>query len=464
MRGVSKKVATKKEKTPAHVDVNAKYCSMMKKSKKLHAKAKDVLPGGVESNFRLLEPFPFYADYADGSRLFDVDGNEYIDYLLSQGAIMLGHRRKEIMLAVQAQVQKGANFAVPTELCHEVAKRITSYVPSVKRVRFTNSGTEATMHAIRTARGFTGKDKIAKAEGGYHGVHDYVLWGLWGPPEEMGHERRPRTASFSRGIPKAIADTVCIFPFNDIEATYDILHKERENLAAVITEPVLANVGVLLPRDHYLNELRKITKELGILLILDEVITGFRVSRGGAQELFHVKPDLTTFGKALGGGFQLAAFGGRKDIMDELVEKRKEWPHVTFHGGTYNAHPVSMAASAAVLKVLEDDRVYSNLDRLSNNMFPALQEQLDDLHITAEVASCGSMAHIFFGAKDVRTARQACTSTDWDKLSEWCMYCLVHGVMFGHPHGEKMFISDAHTCEDIEQSLEVAEDGFKAVK
>ena len=459
---MSRKTATKKEKPRAHVDVKAKYCSMMKKSKRLHTKALDVLPGGVESNFRLMEPFPFYAAYADGSKLYDVDGNEYIDYLLSQGAIMLGHRRKEIMQAVQAQVQKGANFAVPTELCLEVAKRITSYVPSVKRVRFTNSGTEATMHAIRTARGFAGKDKIAKAEGGYHGVHDSVLWGLWGPPEEMGHERRPKTASFSRGVPKSIADTVCVFPFNDIEATYDILHKERENLAAVITEPILANVGVLMPRDHYLNELRKITKELGILLIFDEVVTGFRVSRGGAQELFHVKPDLTTFGKALGGGFQLAAFGGRKDIMDELVEERKEWPQVTFHGGTYNAHPVSMAASAATLKVLEDDRVYSNLDRLSNNLFPAMQEQLDDLHITAEVASCGSMAHIFFGAKDVRTARQA-DGTDWDKLGRWCMHCLVHAAMFGHPHGEKMFISDAHTCEDIEKSLEVAEDGFRAV-
>jgi len=461
---VSRKAATKKAKPHAHVDVKAKYRSMMKKSKRIYAKSLDVLPGGVESNFRLLDPFPFYAAYADGSKIYDVDGNEYIDYLLSQGAIMLGHRRKEVMQAVQAQVQKGANFAVPTELCHEVAKRITSYVPSVKRIRFANSGTEATMHAIRTARGFTGKDKIAKAEGGYHGVHDYVLWGLWGPPEEMGHERRPKTASFSRGVPKAIADTVCVFPFNDIEATYDILHRERENLAAVITEPVLANVGVLMPRDHFLNELRKITKELGILLILDEVVTGFRLSRGGAQELFHVTPDLTTFGKALGGGFQLAAFGGRKDIMDELVKERKGWPHVTFHGGTYNAHPVSMAASAAVLKILEDDRVYSNLDRLSNNLFPALQQQLDDLRITAEVASCGSMAHIFFGAKNVRTARQATEGTDWDKLGEWCMHCLVHGVMFGHPHGEKMFISDAHTCEDIERSLEVAEDGFRAIK
>ena len=460
---MSRKIETKKQRPHEHVDVKAKYCSMMKKSKGLYNRATNVLPGGVDSNFRLLEPFPFYAAYADGSKLYDVDGNVYIDYLLSQGAIILGHRRKEIIDAVHAQIHKGANFAIPTELCVEVAKRITSYVPSVKSVRFANSGTEATMHAIRVARGFTGKDKIAKAEGGYHGAHDSVLWGLWGPPEEMGHAKKPKTARFSRGVPKAIADTLCVFPFNDVEATYDILHKERENLAAVITEPILANVGVLMPRDNYLSELRKMTKELGILLILDEVVTGFRVSRGGAQEMFRVRPDITAMGKALGGGFQLAAFGGRKDVMDELVNEREDWPQVTFHGGTYNAHPVSMAASLATLKILGDDRVYSNLDRLANTLFPAMQQQLDDLHIKAEVASVGSMAHIFFGAEDVRTTRQA-DKTDWEKLSKWCMHCLVHGVMFGHPHGEKMFISDAHTCEDLERSLAIAEEGFRAVR
>jgi len=460
---VSGKPGNKKEKARGHRDANAEYCSMMRKSRELYSRAAKVLPGGVDSNFRLLHPFPFYAASARGSKLYDVDGNEYIDYLLSQGAIILGHRRREILEAVRSQIRKGANYAIPSELCIDVASKIAEYVPSVKSVRFTNSGTEATMHAIRTARGFTGKDKIAKAEGGYHGAHDYALWGLWGPPEEMGTARRPKTARFSRGVPKAVADTVCVFPFNDVEATYDILHRERENLAAVITEPVLANVGVLLPKDKYLTELRKMTKELGILLILDEIVTGFRVSRGGAQELFRVRPDLTTFGKALGGGFQLAAFGGRKDVMDELVDKKAGWPEVTFHGGTYNAHPVSIAASAATLKVLGNDRIYSNLGRMSKKLFSGLQDQLDDLKMTARVSSCGSMAHIYFGARDVRTAREA-VDTDWDKLTEWCMRCLVDGVMFGHPHGEKMFISDAHTGEDIERSLEVSMEGFRAVK
>jgi glutamate-1-semialdehyde 2,1-aminomutase len=444
-----------------------KYASMMRNSKAVHMRAAKVLPGGVESNFRHLDPFPFYAARAEGSRIYDVDGNEYTDFLLSQGAILFGHRKREIEEAVSKQLKNGANTAIPTELCVEVAEMISRYVPSVKLIRFANSGTEATMHALRTARGFTGKDKIAKPEGGYHGMHDNVLWSIWAP-EMRGSEKRPKTTPFSRGVPKDVAKTVVVFPFNDIEATYDILHKERENLAAVITEPVLANVGCLVPRDNYLRELRKICNELGILLILDEVITGFRLARGGAQEIFKVKPDLTTFGKALGGGFQMAAFGGRKDVMMELLSSDeswppKRWPMNTYHAGTYNAHPVSLAASAAVLKLIADDRVYSHLKEVSEMFFPGLQQLIDDRHMTAHVASCGSMGHIYFGASDVRTARAA-LSTGWDILGKWGMECLVRGMLFGHPKGEKMFVSTAHTREDIERSLEVADCGFRTIR
>jgi len=441
-----------------------KYLRMMKKSGDLHARAREVMPGGVESNWRFLEPFPFYASYAKGSKLYDVDGHEYIDYLLSQGAIILGHRRKEIVEAVRRQADRGANFAIPSETVVKVARMISDFVPSAKKVRFANSGTEATMHAIRLARGFTGKDKIAKAEGGYHGVHDYVMVGLWGPIERMGPEARPRPEPFSRGIPKAVQKMITIFPFNDAEATYEVLRRDKDKLAAVITEPVMGNAGVLLPRKNYLRELRKMCNELNILLIFDEVITGFRLGKGGAQEHYGVRPDLTTWGKALGGGFQLAAFGGRKDIMDDLLVKDKEWPMYTFHGGTYNAHPVSIAASAATLGALRDGRVYSNLDRMSRMLFPAMQDMLDDLHITAKVSRCGSMAHIYFDIADVNTVRQANYLSNWDKLGEWCMECLVRGVMFGHPKGEKMFLSDAHTREDIESSLEVAQVGFSRLK
>lgn len=460
-RGDERKPRSEKE------SIDKRYAAMMTKSKKVYDEAVNLLPGGVESNFRLLDPFPFYAASASGSKIFDIDGNEYIDFLLSQGAILLGHGRKEIIDAVRAQAGVCANIAVPTELVVDVARRISDYVPSVKMVRFANSGTEATMHALRTARGFTGKDKIAKPEGGYHGMHDYVMWSIWGPPRVMGSEKRPKTAPFSRGVPKAVAKTVVVFPFNDIEATYDILHKEKENLAAVITEPVMANVGCLSPRDSYLAQLQKICNELGILFVLDEVITGFRLSRGGAQERFKVKPDLTTFGKALGGGFPLAAFGGRKDVMMELLGSDdswppKRWPSKTYHGGTYNANPVSLAASSATLKLLADDRIYSHLERMARKLFSGLQEAIDDQGITAQVSSCGSMAHIYFGAKEVRTVRQA-INTDWNKLGKWCMECLVRGMMFGHPKGEKMFVSNAHTPEDIERALEVAELGFRVV-
>jgi glutamate-1-semialdehyde 2,1-aminomutase len=436
---------------------------MMKRSKSLYRSASGIMPGGVDSNFRLLEPFPFYVSRARGSKLYDIDGNECIDFLLSQGAILLGHQRREIKRAVKAQIDACANVALPTELAVEVAKTISSYVPSVRNLRFCNSGTEATMNAIRTARGFTGRDMIAKPEGGYHGVHDYTLWSLWGPPELTGKPSRPKAVPFSKGIPKAVAKTIVIFPFNDIEATYDILHRNRERLAAVISEPVMANAGCLLPEDDYVGELAKVCKELDILLILDEVITGFRLSRGGAQGMFGVKPDLTTFGKALGGGFQMAAFGGRKEVMGDLVKERKEWPHTTFHGGTYNAHPVSLAASSAVLKIIRDDRVYTKLQKNADMLFPALQDILDDLRIKAQVSSCGSMGHIYFGAEKVRTAREA-VNTDWEKLGKWCLECLTHGMLFGHPKGEKMYLSTAHSREDITRAIEVAEQGFRAVR
>ena len=444
-----------------------KYASMTRNSKAVYARASNLLPGGVESNFRYLDPFPFYAARAKGSKIYDVDGNMYMDFLLSQGAILLGHRKREVEEAVVRQLKNGANTAIPTELCVEVAEMVSRYVPSVRLIRFANSGTEATMHALRTARGFTGKDKIAKPEGGYHGVHDGVLWSIWAP-KLKGSEKRPKATPISRGVPKAIAKTVVVFPFNDIEATYDILHKDRENLAAVITEPVLANVGCLVPRDNYLIELRKICNELGILLILDEVITGFRLARGGAQEIFRVKPDLTTFGKALGGGFQMAAFGGRKDVMMELLSSDeswppKKWPTQTYHAGTYNAHPVSLAASAAVMRLIADDRVYSDLKRISGMFFPGLQQLIDDRHMAAHVASCGSMGHIYFGASEVRTARAA-LNTGWDTLGRWGMECLVRGMLFGHPKGEKMFVSTAHTREDIEKALEVADCGFSAIR
>ncbi len=435
---------------------------MMTESRKVYDRASVVLPGGVESNFRMLEPFPFYATYADGSKLYDVDGHELIDYLLSQGAIMLGHRRKEIIDAVHEQVEQGANTAIPTELCVQVAKKISTFVPSMQKVRFCNSGTEATMHAMRLARGFTGRDKIAKPEGGYHGVHDYGLWSLYGPNELMGDERRPKAAPFSRGIPKAVGKTVVVFPFNDAEATYDILKKESKNLAAVITEPIMGNCGCLLPQDDYLKELRKMCDELDLLLIFDEVITGLRMGRDGAQGIFKVRPDITTMGKVLGGGFQLAAFGGSTKVMDELTTQRKEWPQMTFHGGTYNAHPVSLAASLATLRILEDERVYSGLERNSKALFSGLQDLCDDRHIPALISRCRSMGHLYFDSREIKTARQA-NNTNWDKLGKWCMECLLEGVMFGHPKGEKMFLSAAHSKQDVEKSLGIADIGLKAV-
>jgi len=443
-------------------DLLTTYGRMMKRSRAVFADASKVLPGGVESNFRQLDPFPFYASRAEGSRLFDIDGNEYIDYYLSQGAVLFGHGRKEITEAVGEQIKHGSIFAIPTERAVEVAKTISRYVPSAQMVRFANSGTEATMHAIRIARGHTGRDKIAKPEGSYHGVHDYVLWSLWGPWEMMGPESAPRTVPFSRGVPKAVGKLVTVFPYNDIRATERILTKESEKLAAVIIEPIMGNAGCFVPSKDYLVALRKLCTELDIVLIMDEVVTGFRLGRGGAQELFGVRPDLSTFGKSLGGGFQMAAFGGKREIMEEILTERDGWPTRTIHAGTYNAHPVSIAASAAALKLMADDRLYANLGRLSEKLFRGLQEVCDDLGVTALVSHIGSMGHIYFDLAELTRVRDALGS-NWSKLGRWSLECLTRGVMFGHPKGEKMFVSDAHTGADIDRSLEVAREGLKAI-
>ena len=443
-------------------EVLARYGRMMKNSRELFKDASKVLPGGVESNFRQLDPFPFYASRAKGSRLFDIDGNGYIDYYLSQGAVLFGHGRKEIAEAVGEQVRNGSIYALPTERAVEVAKTISRYVPSAEMVRFANSGTEATMHAIRVARGYTGRDKIAKPEGSYHGVHDYVLWSLWGPWEMMGPEKAPRAVPFSRGVPKSIGKLVTVFPYNDIEATERILTREGEKLAAVIIEPVMGNAGCFVPSKDYLVALRRLCTELGIVLIMDEVVTGFRLARGGAQELFGVRPDLSTFGKALGGGFQMAAFGGRKEVMEEVLVEREGWPTRTIHAGTYNAHPVSIAASAAALKLMADDRLYTNLGRLSERLFRGLQEACDDMKVKALVSHVGSMGHIYFDLTELRKVRDALGS-NWSKLGKWSFECLTRGVMFGHPKGEKMFVSDAHTREDVDMSLEVAREGLRTI-
>lgn len=439
------------------------YEESTRKSREVYSRAVQVLPGGVESNFRFMDPYPFFLERGEGSRIWDVDGNEYIDFLNGQGMILLGHNIPEIREAVRNQIEKGMGFAIPTELVPKAAQLVCDLVPSIDMVRFCNSGTEATMHALRVARAFTGKDGIAKSEGGYHGVHDQVLWSLYGPEEIMGDKRNPIPAVFSHGIPSAHSEMLTIIPYNDIEGTEENLRKNAENLAALIIEPVLGNAGCLLPKNGYLEEVKKICNENDILLIFDEVITGFRLGPGGGQARLGIMPDMTCLGKAIGGGMPVAAFGSRKEIMEIIIPDEDKWPSQTIHAGTYNAHPVCLAASIAALEIFKKGAFYPELERISNDLFKGLEEIANDLGFEAQVSHIGSMGFLYFAHEEVKVVRDALMA-DWKVLFKWCMEALKRGILFGHPKGEKIILSAAHNQEDIDLALEVGRESFEAIK
>lgn len=439
------------------------YEQTTRRSKEIFDIAKNLLPAGVESNFRLLNPYPFYLSRAEGSRIWDVDGNEYLDFLNGQGMILLGHNHPAIRKAVAEQIEKGMGTAIPSELLPRGAQLIVDLVPSIEMVRFCNSGTEATMHAIRVARGFTGKEGIAKSEGGYHGVHDQMLWSLYAPEKFMGDRRAPKPAIYSHGTPQCLADLMTIIPYNDLEATEEILRKNASKLAALIIEPILANAGCLLPRDGYMNEVEKICRENEILLILDEVITGFRLGPGGGQELLGLNPDLTCLGKAIGGGMPLAAFGGRREIMERIIPDESKWPAHIFHGGTYNAHPVCLAASIAAMEIYKEGKIYPKMERVSQALFSGIGDIAEDAGFPVQISHIGSMGFMYFSDKEVKVVRDALLA-NWKFLGKWGMDALRRGVLFGHPIGEKIILSAAHKMEDIEIALEVAETSFKVIR
>lgn len=451
------------EKKVVRVGEYRDYEKTTPRSKEIYDSLKKIMPAGVESNFRLMDPYPFYLDRGKGSRIWDVDGNEYIDFLNGQGMILLGHNNPKIRKAVEAQIQKGAGFAIPTELGLKASRLVCDLVPSIDMVRFANSGTEATMHAIRLARGFTGKDKIAKSEGGYHGVHDQVLWSLYAPEKFMGDRRKPIPAIYSHGTPSCLSDLMVIIPYNDLEATEEILLKNADDLACLIVEPILGNAGCLLPRDGYLHEVEKICRENGILLILDEVITGFRLGPGGGQERLGLHPDLTTLGKAIGGGMPVAAFGGRKEIMEKIIPDDKKWPMHTMHGGTYNAHPVALAASIAAMEIYKEGAFYPEMERISNELFKGLGEIGHDCGFNVQMSHIGAMGFMYFSDTEVKVVRDALTA-NWGILFKWCMHALKRGVLFGHPKGEKIIPSAAHNKEELEISFRVAEECFRELK
>jgi len=351
-------------------------------------------------------------------------------------------------------------FGASPEQAVEYVKMVQKAMPSIEMFRFANSGTEATMHPLRVARAYTGKEKIAKAEGSYHGGHDYALQGIDIPAHKLGPSNRQPTVPFGKGIPKSISDLVVMYQFNNWDATEEVLTRNADDLAAVIIEPIQAGGGCFAPRDNYLRKLRKLTKELGIVLIFDEVLTGFRVAFGGAQERYGVKPDMTCIAKIAGGGYQLAGFGGKKEIMQEIVPK--EGGNV-YHGGTYNAHPISMAAGLATLKELSKPGTYSKIDKIGDSLFNGLRDVAKDRGVDVWVESVGSLGQMYFTDKNVCKWRDA-ADIDAEKWRHWFLHSLGKGVFFGVPHpDEHFFTSLAHSPGDIHESLEISDEAFQQI-
>jgi len=435
----------------------------MVRSGQLAQRARRVLPDGVASPVRggrAFHPYPFYTTRAEGAYLFDEDGNRYVDTVMAFGPVILGHAHPEVTRAVQEQATRGLIYGTCTALELEVAEAVQQMVPTAEMVRFTPSGTEATLHVLRLARGFTGKPKVLKFEGHYHGNHDGVLVSVSPPLDAVGSEQAPVRVPVGSGIPEEHYVHTLVAVWNDLEQAERVIRRHRHELAAVITEPVMANKGFIPPEPGYLQALERICRENDVLFVLDEVITGFRMAPGGAQEVYGLRPDLSTFAKAMANGAPIGAFVGRRDIMQLLEGGRVR------HAGTYNANPLCLAAAKATLDVLRRDggEVYRTLDRLGARLRAGLQELAGRLDVPVLVQGEGSMLQLYVTRRGrIRTYREA-AGTRRDLFSEFAHRMMLRGV-FVHPDNfEHWFLSAAHTEREVDAVLEAAEDVLREMK
>lgn len=419
-------------------------------SEQLFEQAKKVLVAGVNSPVRAMKPHPFFTERAEGCRLYDTEGRSYIDYCLGYGPLILGHAYPKVVESVKRQIERGSLYGTPTEKETKFAQKICQIVPSAEMVRFVNTGTEATMGAIRLARGYTGKNKIIKFEGAFHGAHDYVL-------VKAGSGATTHGMPTSAGVPADTTKNTIIAPFNDEEAIEKIV-KSESDIACLILEPIIGNAGCILPRDGYLKFLREITEEAGIVLIFDEVITGFRVSLGGAQEYYNILPDITTLGKILGGGLPIGAIAASGDIMEHMSPAGK-----VYQAGTFNGNPLSMAAGYAALTELEDGRVYRKVNALGDRMRSGLEEVSAGMNIETKVYGVASMFQMYFTGEDVVDYKTA-LKADNDLFLRVQQELLKRDVFFPPSQYECNFISYAHGEDEVDETLSAVEDSLKAVK
>lgn len=420
------------------------------KSRVLFSKAKKYIPGGVNSPVRAFKAVghtPVFIDRGDGAFIYDADGNRYIDYVGSWGPLILGHRHPEVLASLEECLKRGTSFGAPTEMEIELAQTIVEAVPSIEEVRLVNSGTEATMSALRLARAYTGRNKIVKFEGCYHGHADFLLIKAGSGALTLGVPTSP-------GIPAETAANTIVAPYNDIETVQKIFDLEGENVAAVIVEPVAGNMGVVPPRPGFLDGLREITSRYGSMLIFDEVITGFRVSYGGAQELYDVIPDLTCLGKIIGGGLPVGAYGGRAEIM-QMVSPAGP----VYQAGTLSGNPLAVSAGLATLSVLRRPGVYEKLEEMSAYLARHLEEAARETGVEVTLNRVGSMLCVFFTEGEVTDFTTA-SSSDTKRYAAFFRSMLDQGIYLAPSQFEAMFISLAHTGDMLDETVAAARKAF----
>jgi glutamate-1-semialdehyde 2,1-aminomutase len=420
---------------------------------------------GVNSPSRgaaVYSPGPIFLERGQGSRVWDVNGNEYVDFMLSFGALIHGHAHPKIVQVVCEAIAEGSHFATATSAEVKAAERFCRMVPSAEAVRFTNTGTEATMLALRLARAHTGRRKFLKFEGHYHGWYDPFLLNAHGhPPQQLGSPDDPARIPDSLGIPPATFDDVTLAPWNDIARLERVIKKHGHELAAVITEPIMANMGCIPPREGYLQRLHELTRDCGALLIFDEVVTGFRYAPGGGQEYYGIQPDLSTFGKALGAGFPIGAVAGARAILD-----RMRWgENMVLHYGTFNGHRLTMEVVAANLDLLSENDVYRDLFAIGDSAISGLREVFQRRRIKAIVQGFGPMFQIYFTERDaIHDYRDYCSYVDTACYSRFVLLLLDRGIYMTPSNGLHWIISSAHTEQDVQHLLKAADDACSNLK
>lgn len=423
------------------------------KSKEAFAEAVDLMPGGVNSPVRAFKPVdmtPVFMDHGKGSKLTDIDGNEYIDYVLSWGPLILGHADDRVVGKVQEAAAKGTSFGTPNLMENKLASLVKERVPSIESIRMVNSGTEATMSALRLARGYTGKGKILKFEGCYHGHSDSLLIKAGSGVATLGLPDSP-------GVPESITKNTITVPYNDIESVRLAFSNFGDELAGVVVEPVAGNMGVVPPEEDFLQELRKLTEDNGTLLIFDEVMTGFRVGYNGAQGHFGVTPDLTCLGKVIGGGLPVGAFGGKKEIMECIAPTG-----TIYHAGTLSGNPLAMTAGYETLRAMNEDE-YEQLNDKIDRLVEGYKQAAIDFDIPLQINRAGSMFGVFFTNEPVIDF-ETTQMSNLDYFAQYYRAMIEEGTFLPPSQFEGIFLSTAHTDEDIEKTIQAVRTAFSKIE